>query len=244
MVDDDTPRPSLEAPRLFGRRRATRPDVDEPVFEDAGTDPAAETAVVPVVEPGEPEEPDETDETAVLPVETPVRRPGARRGRRTSPAAAADPTGRPSGGLDVDDASPSRTRRATRDRSTPLLPGRPAAALTGVLAGLALLGFTWLGFRGCEAVSGTTSCGVGPGMAALVVVMVLTIVVGGLVLAFFQIPEPGSTSFLGTGLTGVIYLVALVDRLEGWPALVVIPAISAGTYTLSWWVTTTYVADE
>ena len=68
--------------------------------------------------------------------------------------------------------------------------------------------------------------------------------VGGLILSFFQIPEPGSTSFLGTGLTGVIYLVALVDRLEGWPTLVVIPVISAGTYALSWWVTTTYVADE
>lgn len=235
MVDDDTPRRSLEAPQLFGRRKAARPAGDEPAFEDAGTDPAAETTVVPAVEP---------DETAVLPVETPVRRPGARRGRRTTTTDADDRTDAAPGSVAVADTAPSRTRRAVRDRSTPLLPGRPAAALTGVLAGLALLGFTWLGFRGCEALSGTTSCGVGPGMAALVVVMILTIVVGGLILSFFKIPEPGSTSFLGTGLTGVIYLVALVDRLEGWPALIVIPAISAGTYALSWWVTTTYVADE
>lgn len=238
MVDDDTPRPSLEAPKLFGRRKTPRPVVDEPVFEDAGTDPAAETTVVPVVEPDEP------DETAVLPVETPVRRPGARRGRRTATAGTDDRTDQATGSVAVATTTPSRTRRAGRDRDTPLLPGRPAAALTGVLAGLALLGFTWLGFRGCEVVSGTTSCGVGPGMAALVVVMVLTIIVGGLILSFFKIPEPGSTSFLGTGLTGVIYLVALVDRLEGWPTLIIIPAISAGTYTLSWWVTTTYVADE
>ncbi|MDO9454475.1 hypothetical protein [Nocardioides sp.] len=280
MVDDDSERPSLAAPQLFGRRRsksspapaaeapppAAEPadePTETPVFEDAGV---ATTEVVPAVAADPAPDPVETDvdDTAVLatPMAAPVvRRP--RRVRRTRSAAAGD-TG---GGVDVVDpavdhptdptgpadradpaeragSKPARPPRVPRDRSVPLLPGRPAAALTGVVAGLALVGFTWLGFQGCEAVRGTSSCGTGPGMAALVVIFVLTVVVGGFLLSFFAIPDPGSTSFLATGLTSVICLLFLVDVLDHWSMVLVIPAISAVTYLASWWVTTTYVDTD
>jgi hypothetical protein len=133
---------------------------------------------------------------------------------------------------------------AGRERTEPLLQGRPAATLVGALAGLSLIGFTWVGFRGCEALRGTTSCGPGPGMAALAVVFVAAVTVGGYLLSYFRVPDPGATSFLGIGLTAVFCLVFLVDHLDHWSMLLVIPAVSAGTYLLSWWVTTTYVDTD
>ena len=81
-------------------------------------------------------------------------------------------------------------------------------------------------------------------MAALILVFVLAVVVGTYLLKYFRVPDPSATSFLATGLTGVICLLFLVDVLDHWSMVVVIPAISAGTFTLSWWVTTTYVEPD
>ena len=243
MPDDE--RPSLEAPQLFGRRRTkrqARADVpaadDERGFEDSGSDA---TEVVPVVPADEP------DATAVLPAQPAApRRP--RRERRTTDGDV-DVVDAPETVTTVDAApkAPSkpvpRPARAPRDRSTPLLPGRPAAVLSGLGAGLALLGFTWLGFQGCEAVRGTSSCGTGPGMVALVVIFVLAVAVGAVLLSQFDVPDPGATSFLGTGLTGVVYLL-LVEQLDNWTILVVVPVVTALTFLVSWWVTTTYVDTD
>jgi hypothetical protein len=142
---------------------------------------------------------------------------------------------------DVEPAPEPRVRRRDRDTDRPLLPGRPAAALSGAAAGLALVALTWVGFRGCELVRGTSSCGTGPGMVALGVLFVLAVVVGGLLLRLFRVPDPSATSFLGTGLTGVVCLVVLIDHLDHWSMVLVLPAVSAVTYLASWWVTTTYV---
>ena len=202
MADDETDRPSLEPPKLFGRRRppadpapettASTTPADEPTFIDVGTTQVVEDQSV-------------DDEPA-------------------------------------DEVAPARTRRPRRVRSgEPLLVGRVAAALTGLVVGLALLGLIWVGLRGCDAVRGSTSCGTGPGMGVLIVIFVLTIIVGRYLLRAFQVPDPGATSFLAVGLTGVLYLLFLVDVLEGWPTLIVIPAITAGTFVLSWWVTTAFV---
>lgn len=199
---DDEDRPSLEAPRIFGKRRATPPTAqpDEPVFEDSGT--VEQTAVLPATEP-EP-----------VPEPTPSKPAKARRAPRTP-----------------------------RDRTKPLLPGPQAAMASGLLVGLALCALVWVGFRGCEAVRGTTSCGTGVGMTALVVVVVLAVVAGGYLLKFFGIPDPGSASFLGVGMTCVICLVVppLLDRLDQWSMVIVVPVITAITFLGSWWVTTTYV---
>jgi hypothetical protein len=204
MADDDR-RPSLEAPKLFGRRRP-RPEPSgpaEPVFEDAGESPAETTVVL--------EEPVEV----VEPVEDARPRP-KRRERRPPPA-------RP---------------------SLPTLPGWAAAVLGGLAAGLGLVVLTWLGFRGCEAVRGTSSCGTGPGMVALVLVVVLAVVLGGVVLRALKVPDPVLTSFLGTGMTGIVCLLFLVDQLDHWSMVLAVPAITVATFLVSWKVTTTYVDPE
>ena len=129
-------------------------------------------------------------------------------------------------------------------RVRPPLEGLPAAAVAGLLGGLALVGLTWLGFRGCEAVRGSTSCGTAPGMAALVVVFALAVVAGTYLLKAVRAPDPSATSFLAIGMTSVICLLFLIDVLDHWSMVLVVPAISAGTFALSWWVTTTYVDTD
>ena len=242
MPDDE--RPSLEAPQLFGRRRTRRqaradaePASEQHGFEDSGSDA---TEVAPVV-PAPEEAP---DATAVLPAQPSApRRP---RATRRTPDGDVDVVHAP-GAVRTDEApaeTPAKPARVPRvPRSTPSLPGRAAAVVAGLGAGLALLGFTWLGFQGCEAVRGTSSCGTGPGMVALAVIFVLAVVVGAVLLSLFDVPDPGATSFLGTGLTGVVYLL-LLGALDNWTVLVVVPVVTAATFLLSWWVTTTYVDTD
>ncbi len=81
-------------------------------------------------------------------------------------------------------------------------------------------------------------------MAALVVIFVLAVVAGRYLLAAFQVPDPSATSFLAVGLTGVIALLFLVDVLDTRPMAIVIPVITAATFLLSWWVTTTFVESD
>ncbi|WP_139979240.1 hypothetical protein [Nocardioides litoris] len=209
MADDDTERPSLEAPRLFKRRRPASTSAPAPAPADET--PAERTAVL-----------QELDDTADGPGSEPTAGTSRRAPRRPRPSL------------------PSLPRLS----GEPPVQGAPAAALTGVVVGLALLAFTWLGFRGCEVARGTSSCGTGPGMAALLVVLVLAVVVGAFLLRWVRVPDPGATSFLGTGLTGVVCLLFLVDQLDHWSMVVVIPAIAALTFLASWWVTTTYIDPE
>ncbi|MEO9322000.1 hypothetical protein ABFT23_00820 [Nocardioides sp. C4-1] len=224
MPDDETERPSLEAPQLFGRRRSARKpaapapapapaDDDTAVFDDTGRDVPVPTVPVP----------DDAHDGAAVPV-------GHRRGRRTgSPAAPDEP----------DPTPPARGRLTVP--ALPTLAPPVAAAVCGALAGLSLVVFVWLGFRGCEAVRGTSSCGTAPGMLALTVIFALAVVVGAVLLRAFHLPEPGACSFLGIGVMAVIALVVLIDALDHWSMVLVVPAISAVTFVGSWWLTTTYV---
>ena len=51
-----------------------------------------------------------------------------------------------------------------------------------------------------------------------------------------------ATDFIdAVGLVGVVALLFLVDVLDTWPMLVVIPLLSAAAFLASWWITTTYV---
>ena len=100
---------------------------------------------------------------------------------------------------------------------------------------------TWLSLRGCEAVRGTASCGGGPGFLLLIATFVVCILLGGALLKVFQIPDPGSSSFLGVGLVAVVSLLFLIDVLDHWSMLIVIPVISVGAFLASVWVTKTFV---
>ena len=131
--------------------------------------------------------------------------------------------------------------RTPREDREPVASPRNGAVVTGVVAGLMMLGLVFLGFEGCEAARGSNSCGTAPGLLLLVLVLTLTVIASGLLLRYFRVPDPVSTAFLAVGLVGVVSLLFLVEVLDTWPMLVVIPVLSAVAFLASWWITTTYV---
>jgi hypothetical protein len=122
----------------------------------------------------------------------------------------------------------------------PWLGGTPAAALTGLVVGAAIVGATAGGLRICTAVKGTSSCG-GQGFFLLVAILVVAVLVGAALLRVAGVPQPGSTSFLAVGLLSVVTLLFLVGSIFEWWMVIVIPLASVATYLLSSWVTTTYI---
>ena len=121
---------------------------------------------------------------------------------------------------------------------------RAAAALVGVVVGAALLVLTAIGLQGCQLLTGTSSCGTGPGFVGLLVIFALAVLAGRALLGLLHLPDPGSTSFLAVALTSVVALLFLVDVLDTWPMIIVIPAVSAATYLFAWWLATQFVAED
>lgn len=123
----------------------------------------------------------------------------------------------------------------------PLLSLYPAAAVTGVVVGGAMILLIWVSLRGCEAIRDTSTCSGGPGFLLLVATFVLCVLLGSTLLKVFAIPDPGSGSFLAVGLIAVAALVFLIEVLDHWSMVIVIPLIGVGAYLASVWVTKTFV---
>ncbi|MEQ6902214.1 hypothetical protein [Nocardioides sp. YIM 152588] len=268
--EQDKLRLTLEPPRLFGRKKkdaapapAAEPAVeaapapaepavegveavrasDEPMTESpAAESPAVESPVEPepaaVVEPAEPAAVVDAEPTAVLTVAPPEA--------RAEVVAAAEPTPAPPApswrtrlqGFARETLSPPPERAEDEE---PLLGVYRAAALTGVVVGAALVLLTWLSLRGCEAVRGTASCGGGPGFLLLLATFVVCVYLGSALLRTFQVPDPGSSSLLAVGLVAVVSLLFLVDVMDHWSMILVVPALSVGAFLASAWVTRTFV---
>lgn len=194
----------------------------------AATKPAAKTAPAPVTKPAEPAVP---GARAKAPTTSgPSKRPARPRAKLAPdiepeplPASADD---------DVD---------IFADEEPPLLALYPAAAVTGAVVGAAMVVLTWLSLRGCEAIRGAATCGSGPGFVLLVATFVLCILLGSTLLKVFSVPDPGSSSFLAVGLVAVIALLFLIDALDHWSMLIVIPLVGVGGFLASVWVTKTFV---
>ncbi len=116
----------------------------------------------------------------------------------------------------------------------------PGAVVTGILVGAATVGLTWGSLRVCELVRGASSCG-GTGLLLLLLILVAMIFLGAGLLRFFGVADAGSTSFLAVGLLTVVVLLFLVDLLFNWWMIIVIPCVTLLTYTLSAWVTSSFV---
>jgi hypothetical protein len=125
--------------------------------------------------------------------------------------------------------------------TAPMLDHYPAAVLTGAVVGLGMVVLTWLSLRGCEAIRGTATCGGGPGFLLLVGTFVVSVLLGNAILKSFKVPDPGSSSFLAVGLIAVISLLLLVDFLDHWAMLILIPLVSVGAFALSVYITKTLV---
>lgn len=214
--------PSLAPPRLF--RRRVQPTVDPPSPEQA---PAVAQRDVPPA---------------------PVPQPAAR--EDVAPEAATSEAHDRQASLFTDSGSdtsqqvvaPVVIAQAERAPRRPLVvPATLTAALVGLVTGMALLGLMWVGFRGCDALSGTASCGKGPGLVALVVIFSLTVVVGRVLLGLLKLPEPLMTSFLAVGVTSLVATLLLSGLFDSAAILVVLPLLSAAAFAGSWWVATQQV---
>jgi len=269
MADDDqdAARPNLEPPKLFGRRRhqeqASEPELDLPpeAGEDRAPEPEADPVTEPLPELDLPPEPDQAvdeDATVVEPFSDPSWRfelPEEEPEEPTSvlPAEA----GTPLFADEVEEVPPAKARgqraarepqkarkpkkpRKPRTPSLPTVTGWVAAAITGIVVGLLLVGMTAGSLQGCEAVRGISTCG-SWGVPLLILIMAVLIAIGGFLLRIFRVPDPGSTSFLALGMVAVITLLFLLDVLENWWMIIVIPVISAAMYLLGYWVTTAFV---
>ncbi|HEX8781636.1 MAG TPA: hypothetical protein VF728_10780 [Nocardioides sp.] len=261
---DPESQPSLELPSFgLGRKKKKRqaeaaPPEPQPVTDDdtqvveptpepvASPEPTPEPEPVPAPEPTPEPEP----VSGPVPDAAPKRR--AVRPRRLPSRASADtatdtttttataPTA-PAfrAGAQTQEQSP----RPTKELHLPALPGLTAAIITGVVVGLLAVLLTGLSLRLCELARGTSSCG-GPGLLLLVAILILLTYVGGWLLRAWRIVDPLSTSFLAVGLLAVVAMLFLVEALFSPWMLLVIPVVAAGTYALSWWVTTTFVDVE
>jgi hypothetical protein len=138
---------------------------------------------------------------------------------------------------------PEPRRRAAGGRAgmgLPRVPGRVAAAVTGLVVGGAGAGGTYAALTACEAVRGVSTCGGAPGFFILVAILALMILLGMLLLKAFKVSDPGSTSFLAVGIVAVVAMLTLLDAIYSPWMFVVVPVLSASAYLLSHWVTTRF----
>ncbi|MFC5729070.1 MULTISPECIES: hypothetical protein [Nocardioides] len=212
------------------------PDAGEPVMEPgtAATE-LGEDAAAPEPVAEDPEEP--APQWAPAKEAAATRTPAAEKAQGGQSASGrVDVEPEPMTDTDLEDAEIA----AMADRG-PLLATYPAAIVSGLAVGAAMVVLTWLSLRGCESVRGTASCGGGPGFLLLVATFVVCVLIGSALLKAFDVPDPGSSSFLAVGLVAVVALLFLIDFLDSWVMLIVIPIISIGGFLASVWVTKTFV---
>jgi hypothetical protein len=174
----------------------------------------------------------------------------SRRRRKEEPETALETASEPAppttAAAPADDLAPSSAEpaRVRRPLPTVSMAGLPAAAVTGVVVGAVGVLFVWLAGVGCEAVRGTSSCGGGPGLLVLVVVLGVLSWVGSLLLRVFAVPEAGSTSVLAVGILAVLVMVFLLGSLDQWWTAIAVPVAAAAAFAASWWVTTAVVHED
>ena len=110
------------------------------------------------------------------------------------------------------------------------LPAPLAAGVAGLVVGVVAVGLVWAAGQGlCETMSGTTSCGGGPGLLLLVLVVVVLALLGAALLRGLAVDHPGSTSTLAVGVAVVVTLLLFADVLleRSGAALVVATTLAA-----------------
>jgi len=216
--DETKNEPSLELPSLslpgLGRQKKPKRQAEHPA-EHPEEQPSTPEAASPVVDPPAHDE-------HVAPEPAPPA--PARRRARKEPKPPKE-----------------RVERAPRPaRSEPVVPGRIAAPLTGLVVGAAGGAATYGAMAGCEAVRGVSTCGGAPGFFILVAILALMVLLGGVILRAFGVSDPGSTSFLAVGVVAVVAMLVLLDVIFSAAMFVVVPALSALAFLLAHWVTTRF----
>jgi hypothetical protein len=79
---------------------------------------------------------------------------------------------------------------------------------------------------------------------ALIAILALEVAIGATLLKAWQIADPASTSFLGVGIVATIAMLVFLDQLDSPWMLLVIPLMTAAAFTLSWWVTVSFIDEH
>jgi hypothetical protein len=124
-----------------------------------------------------------------------------------------------------DQASPGRY-------DAPPLPPALILAVVGLLCGFATIALVWLSERSCDRFRGTTNCGA-LGLPLLVVIVVVTMVLGGLALSRLAMPHPRLIPFLGVAFMVALVVAFLTGHLDSPWILAVVPVLTAITFLLA-----------
>ncbi|SRR6266496_5988280 len=114
----------------------------------------------------------------------------------------------------------------------PPLPAGLILAVVGLLCGFATIALVWVSERGCERVRDTSNCGA-LGLPLLVLIVVVTMVLGGMALSRLAMPQPGVVAFLGVAFMLVVVLAFLTDHLSSPWMLAVVPVLTAITFLIA-----------
>ncbi|TCO17596.1 hypothetical protein EV652_11748 [Kribbella steppae] len=114
----------------------------------------------------------------------------------------------------------------------PPLPPALILAVVGLLCGFATIALVWLSERGCERVRDTSNCGA-LGLPLLVLIVVVTIVLGGLALSRLAMPHPRLVAFLGVTFMLILVLAFLTENLSSPWTLGVVPVLTAITFLVA-----------
>ncbi|MFK4083826.1 hypothetical protein ACI2LF_06950 [Kribbella sp. NPDC020789] len=114
----------------------------------------------------------------------------------------------------------------------PPLPPLLILAVVGLLCGFATIGLVWGSEQGCERFRETTNCGA-LGLPLLVLIVVVTMVLGGIALSRLAMPHPRLVAFLGVAFMLAIVLAFLTGDLSSPWVLAVVPVLTAITFLLA-----------
>jgi hypothetical protein len=114
----------------------------------------------------------------------------------------------------------------------PPLPPALILAVVGLLCGFATIAFVWLSERSCDRFRDTTNCGA-LGLPLLVVIVVVTMVLGGLALSRLAMPHPRLVPFLGVAFMVALVVAFLTGHLDSPWIIAVVPALTAITFLLA-----------
>jgi hypothetical protein len=132
--------------------------------------------------------------------------------------------------LEAADDRPDADRPGRYD--APPLPSGLILAVVGLLCGFATVALVWLSERGCERFRDTTNCGTF-GLPLLILVVVVTMVLGGLALSRLAMPHPRLVAFLGVAFMVAVVVGFLTGRLDSPWILAVVPALTAVTFLIA-----------
>jgi hypothetical protein len=139
-----------------------------------------------------------------------------------------------------DDPAPGRETRSPGQ--APVSPSVGAAA-SGSLVGFGSVVLGSLGMRACDSLGDSPSCG-GPGLLLLVGIVVALVVLGSVLLAYVNVPQPALVSLLGVTLAGVTVLFGLVEGTSSVWKWLAMPLLGAGSFALSHLVLSTAAKPE